>query len=162
MAARSYTQFPFRAELLENANEGAQRRLVLAETPAGAMEALIGLYLDEAGALTVVGDYYVVAPIGGLANVTLNLTATIAASTATTAGSKSLYAIKTADGNAKPSALLTAYGYQAITGVGALVTATLQADTLTSKGEKYAVIKITLGAAPNVTFTQADMNGVRQ
>ena len=140
----------------EQAVLGGQYFLSLAEVPASASRDLIGKRLVDAGALTVVGDYWCVIDLGGLfTGAYVHLKATIAASTASsevdTVYAQGFVRERPSSGTA----------YQGFAGDGALASTVLQTSSLTTlKGERYGRVKITLGAAPNVTFTQAEINGL--
>ena len=138
---------------------GAQRALYLTSVPSGAAQNLVGQRLIDAGALTVAGDYYCKVDIAGLATVRTHLTATIGAGTAT---SQVTTAHFVSGGNLSDATLSAApYQYQAFTGTGGLVSTTKQTATLAAGlGEQWAIVKITLATSPNVTFTQAEMNGL--
>lgn len=132
----------------------AQAPLVLAVVPSGASQGLVGTYLVDAGALTVAGVYRCLIPLSGLVTeLEVHLTATIAASTASS-DLDTLYWVRT------PGDPTTWSKKTAGTGDGALTTTVLQTSAITDlAGEQYAVMDITLGATPNVTFTRAEYNG---
>lgn len=138
---------------------GRQVPLVFTSVPAAAAQSLVGQRLIDAGALTVAGDYYCRVEIGGLSALYLHLTATIAAGTATSQATTTYFV---ANGGLTDATLSAApYQYQALTTTGALTTTTRQSSSLSAtRGEQYLIVKITLATSPNVTFTQAEVNGV--
>lgn len=141
-------------QLMQSALNG-QGRLILAVVPALAEQSLRGTPLTEAGSLTVAGVYRCLIPLAGMVStLEVHLTATIGASTATT-DLDTLYWVENA------SDPTTWTKKTAGSGDGALTTTTLQASTITTlRGEQYAVMDITLGASPTVTFTRAEWNGI--
>ena len=125
---------------------GKQEFLYITDVPSGASAGLKGQRLIDAGALTVAGDYNCDANIEGLREAYTQLKATFAVSTVTS----DVYSTYL-DGTTS---------YQGATGDGALTTTVLQTATLTGlKGERKLRVKITLGATPNATFTQGEVNG---
>lgn len=134
---------------------GMQDRLVLIAVPATANQSLIGKPLNEAGALTVAGTYDCLIPLAGMVStVQVHLTATIAAGTASSACSTTYYMPNGTD----PSQWTNK---TAFSGTGSLTSTTRQTSTLTTlAGEQYAWLRITLASTPNVTFTQAEYNGL--
>lgn len=146
---------PTLVERLNQAALNGQGHLILAVVPATAANELVGQTLVTAGALTVAGVYRCLIPLAGMVStLQVHLTATIAASTASS-DLDTLYLVESAT---------TPAGWTkktAGTGDGALTTVTLQTSTITTlRGEQYAIMDITLGATPNVTFTRAEYNGI--
>jgi hypothetical protein len=134
---------------------GAQDLLVLTAVPAAASQALVGRELTMAGALTVAGTYEVLVPLSGMVSVLeVHLTATISAGTVSSA----LNTLFRVNDGAAPS---TWTNKTAGSGAGALASGTRQTSQLTTlRGEQYARLTLTLGGSPNVTFTQAEYNGL--
>ena len=134
---------------------GTQDRIVIVGVPAAAAQSLIGQALSSAGALTVAGAYECLIPLSGIATILeVHLTATITAGTASSALNTLFYV----DNAAAPS---TWTNKTAGTGTGSLVTATRQTSQITTlRGEQFARLTITLASSPNVTFTQAQYNGI--
>lgn len=134
---------------------GAQDRIVIAAVPSGAAGDLVGKYLSDAGALTVAGAYECLIPLSGLTTILeVHLTATIAAGTASTALNTLFYVSNAAN----PSVWTNK---TAGTGAGSLSTTVRQTSTIsTLRGEQFARLTITLASSPNVTFTQAQYNGI--
>lgn len=124
---------------------GLQDELVFKTVPVGA-EALLGK-LVKGSNITVAGTYTCEMRVDGLSAIEVHLTATLTASTVT-------------------SSVFTTYNdgvtaKQNFAGVGALVSVTRQSSTLAAnKGEKLVVVSLLVGAAPNITFTQAEINGL--
>lgn len=134
---------------------GAQDQIVLTAVPASAAQSLIGKNLTTAGALTVAGTYECLVPLTGLTSILeVHLTATITAGTVASA-LNTLYYVTNA---AAPS---TWTNKTAGTGTGSLSTTVRQTSTITTlRGEQYARLTLTLASSPNVTFTQAEYNGL--
>jgi hypothetical protein len=134
---------------------GAQDRLVLVSVPAAAAQSLVGKNLVDCGALTVAGTYEVLIPLSGISTaLEVHLTATIAAGTVSSA-LNTLYYVSNAS---SPS---TWVNKTAGSGAGSLTTTTRQSSTIsTLRGEQFARMTLTLASSPNVTFTQAEYNGL--
>lgn len=134
---------------------GTQDRLVLVSVPAAAPQSLVGKALSSAGALTVAGAYECLIPLSGIASILeVHLTATIAAGTASSA----LHTLFYVDNAAAPS---TWTNKTAGSGTGSLTTTVRQTSNITVlRGEQFARLTITLASSPNVTFTQAQYNGI--
>lgn len=134
---------------------GAQDRIVLVSVPAAAAQSLVGKALSSAGALSVAGAYECLIPLSGIATILeVHLTATIAGGTASSALNTLFYV----DNAAAPS---TWTNKTTGSGAGSLSTTVRQTSTITTlRGEQYARLTITLGGSPNVTFTQAQYNGI--
>jgi hypothetical protein len=134
---------------------GAQDRLVITAVPAAAAQSLVGKPLSSAGPLTVAGDYDVLVPLAGMVSeLQVHLTATITAGTASTA----LHTLFYVENAQLPSSWVTK---TAGSGAGALTTTVRQTSTIaTLRGEQLALLRITLASSPNVSFTQAEYNGI--
>jgi hypothetical protein len=134
---------------------GAQDQIVLVAVPAAAAQSLVGKNLTTVGALTVAGTYECLIPLSGIVTqCEVHLTATIGAGTVSSALSTLFYVTNAA----APS---TWTNKTTGTGTGSLVTGTRQTSLLTTlRGEQYARLTLTLGSSPNVTFTQAEFNGL--
>lgn len=137
-----------------NAIFGSQAPLILAVVPATADQTLVGKTLTDAGALTVAGVYRCLIPLAGMvSSVKVLLKATFATSTVTS-DVDSLYFTN------QPQQPSTWVKYTAASNDGALSTTVLQTVTITPAGEQWAVVDITLGAAPNATFTVGEYVGL--
>lgn len=153
---------PIRIPLLDNlrwmqAAFGGQDQPTLIAVPSGADASLVGKTLTAAGALTVAGNYDILIPLSGIGSrLEVHLTATIGASTATSALSTTYFI--------PPASLSTPSAWTnktAATGTGALTSTVRQSLVISNlAGEQFAWLRITLGATPNVTFTQAEYNGL--
>lgn len=146
---------PGREAKLDQSAFGGQGPLIIHSVPSGASGALVGALLTDAGALTVAGAYTCLIPIAGCVDtVEVHLKATISAGTASSA-TDTLYWVQ------NPSDASTWTVKTSATGDGSLTTTVLQSATITGlKGEQYAQCVITLASSPNVTFTQAEWNGL--
>lgn len=134
---------------------GMQDQLVLTAVPSTADQSLVGRALTSVGALTVAGDYDILIPISGMiSKIECHLKATITAGTV-------LSELNTTFFLANPTNPATWTPKTGGTGDGSLSTNALQTSTIaTLTGEQYAWMRVTLGSSPNVTFTQAEYNGV--
>jgi hypothetical protein len=124
---------------------GMQEELVWDTVPVTAAQSLIG-QLVRGSVLTVNGVYTCKVDIGGMTAIEAHLTATLAAATSTTSGGTTYNDEVTIK--------------QAFAGVGAMVSATRQTITIAAvKGERFALIIVTIAAAGTATFTQGEING---
>jgi len=139
----------------QNAAWGVQDLLVLVSVPAAADQGLLYKQLINAGPLTVAGTYDCLVPLTGMTvKAELHLTATIASGSASSAV-HTLYYIQDM---LNPSSWVTKTAWSS---AGALTTTVRQTATLsTFAGEQFSLVRITLASTPNVTFTQAEYNGI--
>lgn len=144
-----------RARGQRQAEEGAQRELIISEVPAGA-EALIGKSLNGQ-VLTVNGDYQCLLCIAGLAStVRVNVKATYNSMTLTSAGPDEL----SNDFNPRTTNIADGVAITLGTGDGLLVDGTLQTAVLTPTGGRYARYTVTAAGSPtSVTMTIAEWEG---
>ena len=134
---------------------GAQDQIVLVSVPAAAAQSLVGKNLTAVGPLTVAGTYECLIPLTGMVTeLQVHLTATIAAGTVSSA----LHTLFYVTNAAAPSSWTNK---TAGSGTGSLTTTVRQSGTITTlRGEQYARLALTLASSPNVTFTQAEYNGL--
>ena len=132
---------------------GAQDFLILAVVPESASQALVGVPLVSAGALTATGVYRCLVPIAGMAsNLQVYLTAAWSGGTVTSDFDTLFHMSAWPTIPSKKGAT--------VTGDGALTTATLQTiETTAVNGEQYAVLDLTLAGTTSVTFSVAEFNG---
>lgn len=142
-------------ERFQNAAWGMQDLLVLVAVPAGASPGLVGTQLVHAGALTVAGTYDCLVPLTGVTiKGELHLTATITSGSASSAVHTLYFVSDMLD----PSSWVTKTAWSS---AGALTTTVRQTVSLsTFAGEQFSLLRLTLASTPNVTFTQAEYNGI--
>lgn len=125
---------------------GLQRELVWDSVPAAAAQSLVG-QLVRGSVLAVAGTYTCKVDVGGLAALEAHLTATLTGTATSTTSGGTTY---------NDEATIK----QAFAGVGAMVSGTRQTITIAAaKGERFAIITITIATAGSATFTQGEING---
>lgn len=133
----------------EQAAYGIYEKLVITEVPDAAALSLLGKRLEDAGALTVAGDYYCDADIAGIASLEVSLRTSAQSGTAVTPDAYVTFQ----DGSTKRGT--------SATGFAALAAGVSDEGALTvPAGARVLRVKLTIAGASSSTFDRAEVSGL--